>query len=114
MGLRGEYSRTIRRAGHRWHTYDTAVQADIYSAALIGWYLLTGHRPAVDIRTDRTARPDLAVAKARWHPVGVLLESMWAADPEARPSAGVAASTLVALYDGPRPGSESGSCCVPS
>ncbi len=86
---------------------------DIFSAALITWYLLTGHRPAVDIRADAMARPDLAPARARWPAVAALAEAMWAHEPEARPSAGDALASLGALPDAPRPLTDP-TCCAPS
>ena len=60
---------------------------DIYSAALVIWYLVTGHRPCCRVDEFPLARPDLAQARKRWPSMANLLRSMWAHEPHMRPSA---------------------------
>jgi serine/threonine protein kinase len=62
-------------------------KADVYSAAVILWYLITGRRPKLDIRKDPAARPDIEAARKRWPEAAALLEQMWAGEPGQRPSA---------------------------
>jgi serine/threonine protein kinase len=69
-------------------------KADVYSAALIIWYLLTGQRPHCNVRVNLEARPEVAPARRRWAELAGLLERMWAHDPEARPSAGESAGAV--------------------
>ena len=52
------------------------------------YYLITGRRPAVDVREDPAARPATAAAAARGAEAAALVERMWAGEPEARPAAG--------------------------
>ena len=61
-------------------------KADIYSAALIIWYLLTGQKPRR--RAKPTDRPDVKPARRRWAELSDVVERMWAGEAEARPSAG--------------------------
>ncbi len=63
-------------------------KADVYSAAVILWYLIAGRRPKLDIRRDAAARPDIEAARKRWPEAAALLERMWAGEPGQRPSAG--------------------------
>jgi serine/threonine protein kinase len=70
------------------------VKADVYSAAILLWYLITGRRPKLDIRKDPAARPDIEAARRRWPEAAELLERMWAADPGQRPSAGESAASV--------------------
>ena len=70
-------------------------KADIYSAALIVWYLLTGRRPRR--RTLPTERPDVRPAQKRWAELSEVVERMWAADAGARPSAGECVAALQGL-----------------
>ena len=69
-------------------------KADVYSAAIVLWYIFTGHQPKIDIRKDAAARPDIALARKRWPEAAELLERMWAADPAARPAAGECAAAM--------------------
>jgi serine/threonine protein kinase len=62
-------------------------KADIYSAALVIWYLLAGRRPDCDARDDPRRRPPALVGRWRWRALTELLERMWAAAAEDRPSA---------------------------
>mmetsp|Transcript_69156 Transcript_69156/g.184298 ORF Transcript_69156/g.184298 Transcript_69156/m.184298 type:complete len:156 (+) Transcript_69156:746-1213(+) len=65
--------------------YDEKV--DVYSAALIMWYLLTGRKPTCNAQLDPAARPDVAPAKKRSAALAALLQKMWDGDPDVRPSA---------------------------
>ena len=79
------------------HTSHSAVyteKADVYSAALIIWYLLTGQRPHCKVRVNPEARPEVAPARRRWAELAGLLERMWAHDAEGRPSAGESAGAV--------------------
>ena len=69
-------------------------KSDIYSAALVIYYLLSGQRPESDVNADTRWRPTVLVAQMRWRKAADLLERMWAPDPEARPSAGVCAAAV--------------------
>jgi serine/threonine protein kinase len=69
------------------HTSLAAVyteKADVYSAALIIWYLLTGQCPIARVQMLPRARPELAGLLAR----------MWAHDPVARPPAAECVATV--------------------
>jgi serine/threonine protein kinase len=72
-------------------------RADVYSAALVIWYLLTGHRPRCRVAETPRARPDLAPARRRWGELAGLLERMWAHEAGARPSAGECAAAVRGL-----------------
>ena len=89
-------------------------KADIFSAALIIWYLLTGHRPNCRGSEDLRARPDLEPARRRWEALAGLLERMWAHEAEARPSAEECVSAMYMMgLCGVGCGSGFGeSCCV--
>ena len=63
-------------------------KADVYSAALIIWFLVTGQRPSCKVRENPRARPDLGPARRRWAELAGLLERMWLHEAGARPSAG--------------------------
>ena len=67
-------------------------KADVFSAALIIWYLLTGRRP--HSRESPFDRPALEPARRRWAGLAGLLERMWAHDAAERPSAGECLSEL--------------------
>ena len=69
-------------------------KADVYSAALIMWYILTGWMPPCDVRKNPRARPDPRTARRRWGEMAELLERMWAHDAEARPTAGECAAAV--------------------
>jgi serine/threonine protein kinase len=62
-------------------------RCDIYSAGLVLWFLLTGHRPTANVMLDPRARPDPSPAYRRWPEAAALAERMWAHDPQSRPSA---------------------------
>ena len=66
--------------------------ADIFSAALVIWRLLTGRRPRA--RADPLERPKAGPARRRWPAPAALLERMWAHAPEERPSAGECAAAV--------------------
>jgi serine/threonine protein kinase len=55
-------------------------KADIYSAALVIYYFLTGWQPACDVRRNPRARP----AARRCPHMAALLERMWGHDADAR------------------------------
>ena len=86
-------------------------KADIYSAALILWYLLTGWQPRCDLRKSPHARPDIRMAQRRWGDAAGLLERMWDHDPAARPAAAECAAALRAMPS-PRVGCASGGACA--
>ena len=79
-------------------------KADIYSAALVMWYLLTGLRPSCSARHDPHERPDAAAAHRRWGELAKLLERMWDHDPAARPAAAECAAAVRAMPAGCAPG----------
>jgi serine/threonine protein kinase len=62
-------------------------KADVYSAALVIWYMLTGWEPACDVRRSPRARPDAQSAVRRWPQMAALLERMWSHEADARPAA---------------------------
>ena len=70
-------------------------KADVYSAALVIWYLLTGRRPRR--RTEPAERPDTGPARARWAGLSEVVERMWAGEAGARPSAGECVAALEGL-----------------
>ena len=61
-------------------------KADIYSASLVIWYLLTGKRPEIDVRQDPRGRPLTVIARWRWRKVSNLLELMWSHQVRRHPS----------------------------
>ena len=69
-------------------------KSDIYSAALVMYYLLTGRRPENDVKVDPKWRPTLMAARMRWRKASDLLERMWAHEPEKRPTAGECAGLV--------------------
>ena len=69
-------------------------KADVYSAALVLWYLLTGRRPKGRVTSDPHARPEAGPAQRRWPELAALLERMWAHEPDARPTAGECAAAV--------------------
>ena len=85
-------------------------RADVFSAALVMWYLLAGRRPENDVRTDPRGRPLPVVARWRWRAVSDLLEDMWTHQPELRPSAADCLRRLRAAAP-PAPGREPASSC---
>ena len=72
-------------------------KADIYSASLVLWYLLSGRRPEIDVRRDPRGRPLTVIARWRWRKLSILLELMWSHQHELRPSAQECIQRLVAL-----------------
>mmetsp|Transcript_16793 Transcript_16793/g.35505 ORF Transcript_16793/g.35505 Transcript_16793/m.35505 type:complete len:309 (-) Transcript_16793:338-1264(-) len=76
-------------------------KADIYSASLVIWYILTGRKPEIDIRENPRLRPDVLVGKNRWAQIAELIVDMWADQPEQRPSAGVCVTRLLTIKDIP-------------
>jgi serine/threonine protein kinase len=69
-------------------------KSDIYSAALIIGYLLTGWRPSTDAMSKAYKPPSAGAARERWRELAALLERMWAFESEARPSAGECVAEL--------------------
>ncbi len=85
----------------RLHDGDTATasaayteKADIYSAALVIYYFLTGWQPACDVRRKPRARPDVGSAARRCPQMAALLERMWSHDADARPTAAECAAAV--------------------
>ena len=72
-------------------------KADIYSAALILWYMLTGWEPPCHARNNPRGRPDAGSARHRWAAMAGLVERMWDHDPEARPAAAECVEALRAM-----------------
>ena len=62
-------------------------KADIYSASLVIWYILTGMKPHIDISQHPLERPNTALSKKRCAEISHLLQRMWHHQPECRPSA---------------------------
>ena len=75
-------------------------KADVYSAALILWYLLSGWQPSCSARRDPHERPDLRAARWRWGALARLLERMWDEDPDARPAAAECAEAVRGMAAG--------------
>jgi serine/threonine protein kinase len=69
-------------------------KVDVYSAAMVIFFLLTGRRPENDVKVDPRWRPLMVNARWRWRALSDLLERMWAHDPAQRPSAGDCATQL--------------------
>ena len=67
-------------------------KADVFSAAIILWYLVTGRRPTQ--RRTMDERPAAGLARRRWPELAELLERMWAGAPADRPSAGECAEEV--------------------
>ena len=82
---------------------DYDLKVDVYSMAMIFWYIAKGERPFEQVEpqlisvlaSTRGLRPD---AKAiRWAPVESLVEQMWDEDPKCRPSCSEILVTLKGL-----------------
>mmetsp|Transcript_23475 Transcript_23475/g.63365 ORF Transcript_23475/g.63365 Transcript_23475/m.63365 type:complete len:309 (+) Transcript_23475:151-1077(+) len=90
-------------------------KADIYSASLVIWYLLSGRKPDIDIRQNSLLRPDLTIAKSRWPQLSELIQDMWSHQPEKRPSAGECVHRFLNFDDIPDlshgAAPTSGGCC---
>jgi serine/threonine protein kinase len=86
-------------------------KADIYSAALIVWYLLTGMQPKANVERNPLERPDISAANRRWPEVSALLQRMWAPDPADRPPAASCVESLGRLTPAP-PTCGRGACRV--
>mmetsp|Transcript_8587 Transcript_8587/g.21154 ORF Transcript_8587/g.21154 Transcript_8587/m.21154 type:complete len:310 (+) Transcript_8587:222-1151(+) len=90
-------------------------KADIYSAALIVWYIAAGRRPAINDMARLDARPE--VAACNWPELEALIERMWAQSPQTRPSAGECIRQLAGmpgrpdLTMGTAPKNVQGGCC---
>ena len=69
-------------------------KADVYSAALVIAYLLTGRRPKGRVTSDPRSRLEAEPARRRWPELAELLERMWAHEPDARPTAGECAAAV--------------------
>mmetsp|Transcript_30148 Transcript_30148/g.74146 ORF Transcript_30148/g.74146 Transcript_30148/m.74146 type:complete len:317 (+) Transcript_30148:124-1074(+) len=91
-------------------------KADIYSAALIIWYIATGRRPAINDKNALQDRPDLGLVE--WQELSALINIMWSQDPNIRPSAGDCIRTLATmpgrpdLAQGTAPKHMKGGCCT--
>ena len=89
-------------------------KADIYSAALVIYFILTGRVPDNDVTVDLRWRPTLLLARMRWRGMADLLEHMWAHDAERRPEAGECGARVRRLGEAdagapaPRPGCYAG------
>jgi serine/threonine protein kinase len=83
------------------HTGDIAAyteKADIFSAALVIWYLLAGRRPNGRLPQWPKARPSAERARRRWPEMAAVVERMWAHDAHERPSAEECVGELEALH----------------
>ena len=85
-------------------------KADIYSAALIIWYLLTGRQPLCSARHNPHERPDVSASRCRWEELALLVERMWDEDPDARPAAAECAETVRGMAAGAA-GCRAGEAC---
>jgi len=77
-------------------------KADIYSAALVMYYIATEKRPnflTQNSEEDLRKRPDLSVVQ--WPSIEAIIEKAWQHKPEARPSASEMIRLLVAIPDKP-------------
>ena len=79
--------------GHRLGFHYTE-KSDVYSAALIIDYLLTGWRPSTNAMSKTYKPPSAGAARERWPELAALLERMWAVESDARPSAGECVAEL--------------------
>lgn len=90
-------------------------KADIYSAAIIIWYIATSRRPPLKDKFDIVGRPD--VNAVTWPELGALLQTMWNGDPGFRPSAQQCVVSLAnmngkpEIAEGVAPSPESGCAC---
>jgi hypothetical protein len=60
-------------------------KADIYSAAIIMWFIATGQRPLLHGQHDLVWRPDLN--EVEWVELRDVIEKAWHGEPTKRPSA---------------------------
>jgi len=82
---------------------DYDLKVDVYSMAMIYWYIAKGERPFEQVEpqlisvlaSTRGLRPD--VKAIRWAPVEGLVEQMWAEDPTCRPTCSEILVTLKGL-----------------
>ena len=74
-------------------------KCDIYSAALVMWYIATCERPPDKSMSTVRARPDLS--RVGWPAFEWLLAQMWTHEPAQRPSALEAVVALCSLSDKP-------------
>ena len=77
-------------------------QCDIYSAAIVMWYIATVRRPPDNDVTRVEERPDILLVG--WPSYAAVLQSMWQQDPDARPCASECIRALNALPDKPPAG----------
>lgn len=90
-------------------------KADIYSAALIIWYIASGRRPEINALQNLDARPDIGLVE--WPELGSLIQKMWERNPSQRPSAGDCIRTLSGMPGRPdismgtAPRTTKGGCC---
>ena len=69
-------------------------KADVYSAALIIYHLLSGRRPKGSVQADPLARPPIEPAQRRWPELAALLQRMWEEEAGGRPGAGECAAAV--------------------
>jgi serine/threonine protein kinase len=79
--------------GHRLG-YHYTEKSDVYSAAIIIDYLLTGWRPNTNAMSAAYEPPSAMPAQERWPELAALLERIWGFEQEARPSAGECVAEL--------------------
>mmetsp|Transcript_604 Transcript_604/g.1419 ORF Transcript_604/g.1419 Transcript_604/m.1419 type:complete len:138 (+) Transcript_604:494-907(+) len=60
-------------------------KADIYSAAIIMWYIATGQRPLLHGKSDLVWRP--ALEQVEWVELRSVMQRAWDGEPSLRPSA---------------------------
>eukprot|EP00961_Rhodomonas_salina_P159535 2148325-Rhodomonas_salina.3 len=96
-------------------------KADIYSAAIIMWYIATGQRPLLHGKHDLVWRPD--TSQVEWPELRQVMVKAWDGDPSRRPSAtelvreiavlpGRPSAALVEADFGGRKGSCIGGCSI--
>jgi len=76
-------------------------KADIYSAAIIMWFVATGQRPLIHGKQDLVWRPELAPVE--WPELRDVMGKAWAGDPNLRPSASEVVKMMARLPGKPPP-----------